>query len=133
MIRDMDLIRKIILEVERVEDADSYSITIEGADADEIAYHCELLNDQGLFNVAGPPYRTNTKYLIIPIQRLSSSGHDFADQIRKDEKWAVAKTMMSLVKQWTLPVLIQKMTEMTAYGWDQRMEQIKEFLGNLSQ
>lgn len=131
----MDLLREIILFLANCNDhIYSYSIELPGCDSDAIAYHCILLRDQGLIDSPEEwDISANTRYPNITIKWLTSPGQDLLSQITDTNKWAVAKSLMLFAKQWTLPVLVEKLKEMTAAGWDQYMEPIAKFLETQSQ
>ncbi|NQV85936.1 MAG: DUF2513 domain-containing protein [Woeseiaceae bacterium] len=131
MIRDMDLLRKAVLAIEHLPSiTDSYSLHIDDADQDEVAYHCLLLHDDGLIRIAGEPYPGNRiqKHKSMMIERLTSQGHDFRSQIKEDVKWSVTKSIVAATKQFTMEVLRSNLTRMTNEGWDERMGQISQWI-----
>ena len=126
MTRDLDLFRQIVIALESAtESVDSYNLAIDGQpDQDRIAYHCLLLREAGLIHV---PHETNPrchKHTVLTIERLTNEGHDFYDAIKDKDKWNLTTSLMSAVKQVTLPVLVNKLQEMTAQGWDVYMKKI---------
>jgi len=51
MIRNMDLVRKILIAVEeQYEDTVIYNLQIEGYDRKEVAYHCKILHSGNLIS-----------------------------------------------------------------------------------
>jgi hypothetical protein len=99
MKRDMDLIRKILLQLENVaSDDDINIIEIEGFSHDQIAYHIYLLHDAGLirahilmgFGTAAPK-----NYSIFG---LTWAGHDFLDASRDEGRWIKAKVVINEMK-----------------------------------
>ncbi len=108
MKRDMDLIRKIAFAIEATEDPiESVSIAIDDFTPKQIAYHCELMNDSGLF-VSETFTHTESKFEEFLILRLTSKGHDFIDSARNETIWVKAKnTISSKVGGITIDALIQ--------------------------
>ena len=93
MKRDMELIRKMLLEIENNYDpqdnsrlAQSFIFTLEGGYAEsEIDYNLSLLIDEGL--VKGKYQGTMGGTLFTYIEGLTWDGHDFLDSIRQDVVW----------------------------------------------
>lgn len=94
MKRDMDLCRKILLDVEadpRATGPAWMNLTIEGREPAEVAYHVMLLCEHGLLeaknlsNLDGMDWR--------PI-RLTYQGHEFVDAARKDSLWRKATNLV---------------------------------------
>lgn len=89
MKRDLDLLRGLLLEIEKGPEASSASsgwdrFTESGYDLPTIHYHVQLLNDAGLI-VADE---------LVPGQwwpeRMTWAGHEFLDAARDDELWREA-------------------------------------------
>jgi hypothetical protein len=90
MKRDMELIRRILLEVEDDKFVYGARIEFEGHSSQTCAYHVALILDAGL--AVGEVLKTpSTPYFAAMIHRLTSSGHDFCDGIRNDTIWNKAK------------------------------------------
>jgi len=108
MKRDMDLIRKIAFAVESMPSPmDSESIQIDGFNAEQIAYHCELMHESGLL-VAIDTQTMHSDYASFNIQRLTSKGHDFVDAARSDSVWNKAKaTIATTVGSVSLDMMIR--------------------------
>lgn len=86
MKRDWDLIRRLLIKIEALptEASQLNSNEIEGVDPDAAAYHFRLLLEANLIQVGcrdalGPAWCYAT--------RLTWSGHEFLDQIRRDTHW----------------------------------------------
>lgn len=95
MVRDMELIRRILLNVES---GDLYG-GIEGYTDDAVNYHKALLVERGLV-VGSPIYSTGKdSSLDIPdtviIQKLTWEGHDFIEGISTDTKWDKVKAFLT--------------------------------------
>jgi hypothetical protein len=92
MKRDMDLIRVILLEIEKLpEDWGSHNIEIETVTPEEITYHVRLLAQAGLIEAedfstfSGPSWQP---------KRLTWNGHEFLDAARSDTVWQKAKEIV---------------------------------------
>lgn len=88
MQRDFDLIRKILLEIEKMP-AGSGSITIHSVDGDfsseEITQHLSLLLDAGL--IVADEIRTYDG-VTHSIQSMTWNGHDYLDSVRSEDIWS---------------------------------------------
>ena len=94
MKRDMELIRKLILQIEDSPNGSAPSqLQIEGYTAEQIGYHAYLLVDSGLAvgsdvtnsGSSGPEYL---------ISYLTWAGHDFADACRNETTWKKATAIV---------------------------------------
>lgn len=90
MKRDLELIRKLVLQVEAIPTGYiKEEIEIEGYSAEQIGYHSYLMIDAGLakgvdvttYGCTSPNWR---------ILHLTSAGHDFADAARDESFWRKA-------------------------------------------
>lgn len=115
MIRDMDLIRSILLSVESDEEGDPIAnIDIEGYSKKQIAYHVRLLCEAGLISCDivdedGP--LLERPYLIFS---LTWEGHEFIDASRDNNIWNKVKES---IKEKTTSVSFQVlMTFLNAYA-----------------
>ncbi len=87
MKRDMDLIRKILFEIE-----DKYistaliNLSIDGFDMQTVAYHCKILHDGGLVSFYKGEYASDELY-IFQVGNLTWEGHEFLDTVREDSVW----------------------------------------------
>lgn len=90
--RDMDLVRLILLEVERRTRDEQYApMKFEGHTAEEIAYNVKLLSEAGLVHALDA---TTAKELCwIPIS-LTWQGHEFLDAARENTRWNRAKKLI---------------------------------------
>jgi Hypothetical protein (DUF2513) len=88
---DMDLIRKILLEVESWTDLTPKEVKIHGADDLALTREVERLYDngyiEGICNVSD--YRSPCK--LVKVKDLSMKGFDFLNSIRDPEVWNEAK------------------------------------------
>ncbi len=89
MKRDMDLVRKIFIEVEKAESYDKpFELEVEGFSSDQVAYHLLLLKDAGLLEVEESSNWSAT--YVLPI-RMTWSGTEFLAAARDDTRWNKAK------------------------------------------
>lgn len=108
MKRDMELIRKILFEIE-----DSFEpgqglllgLPIEGYEMKVIGSHCELLYQAGLINDFKPSRGgMGNMLLFFSIGNLTNRGYDYLELIRNDERWAQTEEE---VKKKNLPETIE--------------------------
>lgn len=89
MTRDLDLIRKILIEAELKDSPSGWIIPkIEGYSADEVSYHTNLLMQANLID--GINLTTADGY-VFGIRNLTWEGHEFIEAARNDKTWAKAK------------------------------------------
>ena len=116
MKRDMDLVRRILLEVEKSNDR----VSIESLECDKyplpvIGYHVELMSAHGLID-AKVTRDWGGNVVDGHIKALTWSGCDYLDAIRDDGVWrrtktavseAVGDTTLSTIKEAASMVAIQ--------------------------
>ncbi len=90
MKRDMDLVRRLLLETEAMP-LDGAVVTIEGHTEEEIAYHILLLKEAGLVDAIDLSSEQGIDWRPT---RLTWAGHEFLDAARDDRRWEKAKTVM---------------------------------------
>ena len=103
MKRDMDLVRKILLEIE----ANYVSTTIcgfeiEGYDIAAVAYHCKILYEAGLISDYNANYGDD-EIDYLSVGSLTWDGHDYLDKVRDDTLWAKTK---DTIVQKGLPLIL---------------------------
>ncbi|NFO98770.1 DUF2513 domain-containing protein [Clostridium botulinum] len=94
MKRDMELIRKILLYIEKnYVDVVLYNIDINGYEFKTIAYHCKLCYKAGLICNYGDCYdeRGITNF---GIGSLTWDGHEFLEKIKDETIWNKTKKIM---------------------------------------
>ncbi|VVM80369.1 hypothetical protein PS682_02301 [Pseudomonas fluorescens] len=94
MQRDMDLMRLVVLEVEKdhqgpnslieYEDFDRHMV-IEGFTAAQVEYHLRLAIQSRFFEI---PSNAGGLYIF---SGLTPAGHDFADSVRDEKIWKMTK------------------------------------------
>jgi len=90
----MDLVREVLLRIEGdpMLDGAHSSYAPEASDfpghsADEIAYHINLLLEEGFLKAPEPTFQTSA----LAVARLTSAGHNFLDNIRNQDIWSKTK------------------------------------------
>ncbi len=111
MKRDMDLIREILLEVEKCPSLGGCRIEIPGHSQEEGYYNAQLAQEAGLIDARFVPGSTD-----FHVFRLTYAGHEFLEAARNDTLWTKAKetvirntgalTLEGL--KTALPILIRK-------------------------
>ena len=114
MKRDMDLVRKILLELEDIPyELGGFDLELEGYSPDQISYHVMLLNEAELIEAndlstfGGPKWTP---------KRLTWAGHEFIEASRDESRWEKAKNIMKekgsgMAFDVLRSVLIQLMTK----------------------
>lgn len=106
MKRDMDLIRKILFEIEKFEEYHySNPISIEGYSDGITSYHILILHEAGLI-VARDNWHEIWKSYYSPI-RLTWEGHEFIDLVREDTIWKEAKRIMANTGGMAFEILLK--------------------------
>lgn len=96
MKRDIELMRKILLEIERQESGYApIDMLIEGYTQEQIRYHAHLMMQGGLIEGIKCTNLSSTSPQAIP-RSLTSAGHDFLEAARNDTVW---KKAMNLVQE----------------------------------
>ena len=104
MKRNMDLVRLILLEIENIYQSTAiYNLTIDGYDAEMIAYHCKIIHEAGLISDYKAQYADNKLYGF-GVGSLTWDGNDFLDKIRDDSQW---KKIKDAITEKGLPMVIE--------------------------
>lgn len=91
MKRDMDLIRRIALEVEGMEHGNVLvNMREEGVDDSAFAMHVVWMKEAGLITALVQTYESGEPPSV-RVQRLTWAGCEFVDAIRDDNLWQKAK------------------------------------------
>ena len=89
MKRDMDLVRSIMIEVEKNPDPLAWAdVQVPGHTSQEIAYHVMLLYEKGLIDANDCSSNDGMDW---KAKRLTFDGHEFLDAARSDTVWHKAK------------------------------------------
>lgn len=88
MKRDMDLVRSILFEIEKLPPFSCETITIDGYSMQEIAYHCEMLYDEGYIKEYNSITCDNFDGVLrFTVRDLTWEGQDLLEVIRQDTVW----------------------------------------------
>lgn len=91
MKRDMDLVREILLEIEKQYISTAiYNLKIEGYDMNTIAYHCKILHEAGMISSYKASYASNEIYSF-GVGSLTWEGNDYLDKVRDNSIWTKTK------------------------------------------
>jgi len=97
MMRDMTLIRDLLLKLEAlpvrdggiaVLDGNAAELAVDGRSAQEINYHLALIREAGFIDSPG----SQPAGIGITFRRLSWRGHEFLDTVRNPEVWRETKS-----------------------------------------
>ena len=95
MIRDMDLVRQILLNVE----AGNLNAGVEGYTDDAVNFHKALVVSKGLVEGTAhyPTGKDSSPDIpdLVMISRLTWDGHDFIQGIATDKKWNKVKAFLT--------------------------------------
>jgi len=110
MNRNMDLIRRILLEIETwPSDCRPAQPEFEGVEQSTISYHAQLLYEAGYID--GYERKTQAGNTIYP-QRLTWEGHEFLDAAREKKIWDKAKEAMNATGSFSFSVLKAILTKL---------------------
>jgi hypothetical protein len=89
MKRDMDLIRTILLEVEKSPSPGGCQIKLPEHSREELYYNAQQAQDAGLIEA-----KFSSDGTAFHVLRLTYAGHEFLDAARNDTLWAKAKEIV---------------------------------------
>lgn len=125
MKRDMDLVRRILLEVADMEWGYALgSMEDEGIDAATFGMHVIWLKEAGLVTAAIQEYQSGEPPRVL-ISRLTWAGCEFVDAIRDDTLWNKAKANVlkpgmsftfDVLKEWLKTEIAQGLPTLRALG-----------------
>lgn len=104
MKRDMDLVRLILLEIEKEYVSTAiYNLSVDGYDMATVAYHCKILHEKGLISDYKAQYASNEIYSF-GVGSLTWEGNDFLDKVRDDTQWRKVK---DTITKKGLPLILE--------------------------
>jgi len=110
MRRDMDLVRKILLDMERKSFEElGAEIHIPGYSQLDIHHHLKLMTQAGLIEAAN--ISANNDEYFIPTD-ITWYGHDFMDAARDDTRWNKAKSVAGKVGGVAFDILREILKEL---------------------
>lgn len=104
--RDMELMRKILLAIEKEYipgEGAIYDLEIENYNLPEVAEHCRLLHQSKLINDYEPQFGDGT-IMGFAVGNLTNQGYDYLEQIRNEQIWDKTKEE---VKKSNLPETVE--------------------------
>jgi len=106
MKRDMELIKKIVFEIQSWETTHPHDLTIHDYDPNIVGRHVEILINAGY--VDGQVAKSISGSISPFVTDLSWEGHDFAAALQNEGAWAKLKEKLSPSELATLPLPIVK-------------------------
>lgn len=107
MTRDMELIRKILIQIQNRKDSKpEMGITVGGYDRSIVDRHVEMLFNGGF--IEGAEAGTAAGLPLITIRDLSWAGHDFIASLENENVWAKIKQKLTPTELATVPLAIIK-------------------------
>ncbi len=104
MERNMDLVRLILLQIEKEYRSTAlYDLKIDGYDIETVAYHCKILYEAKLISTYKGIYADN-KLQDYAVGSLTWNGHDYLEKIRDNSRWGKIK---KLIREKALPPTIE--------------------------
>jgi len=112
----MDLVRRILLELEKMPEAEFSTTTfyMDGVDDELTNYHIQLLVDAGLIHHEKEESPALPARVYISRYRLSWQGHEFLDLMKQDTNWKHAKEVMAKTGGMAFEILIKILLQYAA-------------------
>ena len=107
MTRDMELIRKIIAEIQSRKDAKLKPLEISSFPEAVVARHLEMMLAAGLIE-GDKSDGVDAPFPTVYVKDLTWSGHDFAGAIMNDTIWAKLKKQLTPSELATMPLPLLK-------------------------
>lgn len=108
MERDLDLIREILLRLERTQTSETVDAHFEGHEDAAVQYHLYLLRDAGLIDAAD--YSVGNDLSFVPL-KITWAGQEFLNSARNATIWDSVKNTL---RQRGMDVSIDVLTAMLA-------------------
>ncbi|MEM0949292.1 MAG: DUF2513 domain-containing protein [Pseudomonadota bacterium] len=104
MKRDLEVIRKILLQVEASDDDPTTlkDVTIPGVEQLKISHHIEMLSEAGFVDAVDCTTMDGHDW---QVSRLTWNGYELLDAIRDEEVWEGTKSKLAKVGGYTLPIV----------------------------
>lgn len=116
MQRDMDLVRAILLAVERHPQGFApQELAIEGYTPEQIGYHATILKEAGLVDAIDSTSSDDTGPMAV-VTRLTWKGHEFIAAARSPQIWAQAKDLMHKAGGGSFVIWQSVLTELVKRG-----------------
>lgn len=105
MNRDMDLVRRILLHVEKKDTLRPERIVFDDVEDDVLGRHVEMLHDEGLLEGSEKDL-SHLSYTLILVTDLTWAGHDFVAALQNESVWRQMKQKLSAVDLATIPLTL---------------------------
>jgi hypothetical protein len=110
MQRDLDLVREILLAVEKHEKMNGAALIWNNLELDnrtqaEVVFHINLLKEAGYLKLVKSSLASEGEDLMPLILRLTWDGCEFLDAARDDKRWAQAKEIAGQVGSFAFGLL----------------------------
>ncbi len=110
MKRGMDLVRKILLDVEESDEGRHSAVTIEGLNDEMVSYHVKLVHQAGIIEAVD---KTSLGRLCWHPTTLTWDGHEFLDAAMDESRWGTAKnTLLSKVGVLSFDLLKETLNQL---------------------
>ena len=118
MIRDVELFRQLLIEIEKQPPGmRAHKVEIPGHSAEEVYEHALLAQDAGLIQAT---FHKSVAHFVV--QRLTNDGHDFLAAARQETLWAEAKaTVRKSIGTITIAALKTALNELVQRAITGRM------------
>lgn len=118
MQRNMDLVRKILMQIESAPSGRAPgNFGIQSFSPEEIGYHAHIMMQEGLIDAFDSTRRGGPGPEAIPTG-LTWKGHEFLDLARDQERWNRAKAIIAKVGGAPIPVWMKLLTDLMLQGID---------------
>ena len=112
MKRDMDLVRSILIEVEKQPSGfASQEIHLEGYTDEQVGYHASIMHEAGLVHAVDVTVLSGTSPQAV-ITRLTWHGHEFLDAAREPTRWQQARDLVDRFSGAPIQVWTHVLTEL---------------------
>jgi hypothetical protein len=110
MTRDMELIRRILLEIGSWKDIEPHAIEIDEPDKIKLFRHIEMLHKQGMLEIEGNIHRsTSTGHIDrVLVKDMSWDGHDLIASLGNKTVWSKIKKSFSEEDLISMPLSVLK-------------------------
>jgi hypothetical protein len=111
MMRDMELIRKILLVLEEAPTGYAPSdLKVDGYDEETVGHHVHLMGQGGLLDVIDVSAQQDSSPTALPLS-ITWKGHEFIASAKEPAVWKRGVELAKKAGSSALPVLIKALTE----------------------
>jgi DNA-binding transcriptional ArsR family regulator len=116
MKREMDLVRELLLAMEKEE---PWDLRIDGYSEEQVYYHLYLMRQAGLIDAAVIMDRSSIAEAV-PI-RMTWDGHEFLDNARSPDTWSKVRGVMKSLGGFGFDVLRASLTSIAVEAAQKRL------------